>query len=125
MKKRLMTVVFTLVLVMIVAFCISGTAVSQEKGKSRVDAKYYRQMEQAYVKEIRNYLGEQGYKNSGVTMTYVLKKGKDREYTVTIHHQKISALNHTEKQSLKYACGEIDFPVEDCLIFHEFLETDL
>ena len=125
MKKNITTVIFTLVLVVIAAFFISGTAVSQEKGKSRVDAAHYRQIEQAYVKEVRNFLGEQGYKNSGVTMTYKLTKDENRTYTVTIHHKKISALDETEKKRLKYACGEIDFPVEDCLIYHEFLETDL
>ena len=125
MKKNIGVVIFTLVLVIISAFCISGTVISQEKGKNRVDEKYYHGMEQAYVREIRSFLGEQGYKNSGVTMTYVLTEDEYREYKITIHHKKISALDEAEKQRLKYACGEIDFPVEDCLIFHEFLETEL
>ena len=125
MKKSMAAVIFTLVLIILGAFCISGTVISQEKGRSRVEEKYYHECEQAYVREIRNFLGEQGYKNSGVTMTYVISENESRKYKVTIHHKKISALDEAEKQRLRHACTEIDFPVEDCLIFHEFLETEI
>lgn len=125
MKKNILTIAGTVILVFISVLCISGTVISQEKGKSKVEEKYYYQAQQDYVKTVRNFLNEQGYKNSGVTMTYVLTKEGDREYTVTIHHKRISALSEGEKKRLKAACGKLVFPVEDCLIFHEFLETDL
>lgn len=125
MKKNLLTIIFTVILVFISAFCISGTVNSQERGKSRVEDKYYHRAEQAYVNEVRAFLNEQGYKNSGVTMTYILTEGGNREYTVTIHHKKISALDKSGKQRLTKACGEIAFPIENCSFFHEFLEADL
>lgn len=125
MKKNMAVIIFTLALILISAFCISGTVISQEKGRSQVDEKYHRQIEQAYVKEVRSFLDEQGYKNSGVTLTYILSEDEGRTYTVTIHHKKISALDEIGKLQLKRECGEIDFPVENCLIYHEFLETDL
>lgn len=125
MKKNILTIIGTVILVFISVLCISGTVISQEKGKSKVEERYYYQAQQDYVKAVRRFLGEQGYKNSGVTMTYVLTENGSREYTVTIHHKKISALSDGEKNVLKAACTSLVFPVEDCLIFHEFLETDL
>lgn len=125
MKKNILTIAGTVILVLISVLCISGTVISQEKGKSKVDEIFYYQAQQDYVKKVRHFLSEQGYKNSGVTMTYVLTDEGSREYTVTIHHKKISALDEGEKVQLKAACRQLAFPVEDCLIFHEFLETDL
>ncbi|MBQ8596502.1 MAG: hypothetical protein IJ409_10545 [Lachnospiraceae bacterium] len=125
MKKNMLTIILTVILVFISAFCISGTVISQERGKSKVEEKYYRQAEQAYVKEVRSFLNEQGYKNSGVTMTYILAEDGSREYTVTIHHKKINALDESGKYRLMEACRQIVFPVEDCSFFHEFLEADL
>jgi hypothetical protein len=125
MKKKIMTVGITFILVIISALCISGTVISQEKGKSRVKEQYYRQIEQEYIKEMRAFLTECGYKNSGVTMTYILAENGSRQYTVTIHHKKISALDEVHKQQLKQECKSVIFPVEDCSFFHEFLEADL
>lgn len=125
MQKKIWTVVITAILVLISGLCISGTVISQEKGRSKVEEKYYRQIEQEYVKEMRAFLAESGYKNSGVTMTYVLTEDGNRRYTVTIHHKKISALDEMCKQQLKEACKKVDFPVENCVFYHEFLVTDL
>ncbi len=125
MKKRIWTVAVTFMLVVVSALCISGTVISQEKGKSRVEEQYYHQVEQEYVKAMRTFLAEAGYKNSGVTMTYVLLENGSREYTITIHHKKISALDELQKQQLKQECKKVDYPVEDCIFYHEFLEADL
>lgn len=125
MKKKIWTVAVTFILVIISALCISGTVISQEKGKSRVEENYYHQIEREYVKAMRTYLADAGYKNSGVTMTYVLAEDGSRQYTVTIHHKKITALGEQQKQQLKQNCQKVDYPVEDCIFYHEFLEADL
>lgn len=124
-KNRILGAVFTLLLLFACMFCISGTVISQEKGKSKVEKKYYHQIEQAYVKEIRAFLNDRGYKDSGVTMTYILKEDGSRDYTVMIHHKRIEKLGEKEKKDLLDECRQIEFPVEDCGFCHTFLETDL
>lgn len=124
-RKNLFGGIFTLLLLLLCIFCISGTVISQEKGKSKVEEKYYHQMEQAYVKEIRAFLNERGYKNSGVSMTYILEEDGSRDYTVTIHHKRIEKLGEEGREKLLEECRQIEFPAEDCGFCHKFLETDL
>lgn len=125
MKEFTITTIITVLLVLIIAFCISGTVIGQNKGDARAEEQYYQAAEQAYIKEIRNLLEEKGYSNSGVTMNRVIEEDGTREYTVTIHHRRISCLSDEQKNALVTECQSIDFSVENCSIFHEFLETDL
>ena len=82
-------------------------------------------VEELYIlcKDVVEYLEGQGYKNSGVTMDRVTEGGRSVEYTVTIHHRKISALESAERTELALECGKIAFPVEGCSLRHTFLET--
>lgn len=125
MKEFTITTIITVLLVLIIAFCISGTVIGQNKGDARAEEQYYQAAELAYIKEIRNLLEEKGYSNSGVTMNRVIEEDGTREYTVTIHHRRISCLSDEQKNALVTECQSIDFSVENCSIFHEFLETDL
>ena len=64
--KRVIITVSALALIGITAFCISGTVHSSEKVERREREKYYREIEAEYVKEVRFFLNEEGYSNSGV-----------------------------------------------------------
>ena len=64
--KRVIITVSALALIGITAFCISGTVHSSEKVERREREKYYREIEAEYVKEVRVFLNEEGYSNSGV-----------------------------------------------------------
>lgn len=123
-KNISFTIVISAVFVLVTAFCISGTVISQSKHADRIEARYYREMEQNYVKEVRSLLAEQGYVNSGVTMTGVIYEDGQRDYTVILHHKGFNKLNITEKQALLKECEKIVFPVETCKFFHEFMEED-
>ena len=124
-KQISMTIIFTAILVLTIALCISATAISQAKNNHRAQTEYYRDMEQEYVGELRSFLGENGYRNSGVTMTEVVETDGSRNYTVTIHHQKIKNLSAQEKEALLTSCKELEFMDGACSISHKFLETDL
>ncbi len=124
-KQISMTIIFTVILVLTIALCISATAISQAKNDHRAETEYYRDMEQEYVRELRSFLGENGYHNSGVTMTEVVETDGSRNYTVTIHHQKIKNLSMQEKEALLASCRELEFVGGICSISHKFLETDL
>lgn len=113
-KSMPLTLIISIVLIMIIAFCITETVISQSNYTDKVREKYYREMENTYVKEIRELLTEEGYENSGITMTRVTDENGCRTYTVTIHHDRINMLSKTEKDELIAECTEIDFPDKEC-----------
>lgn len=125
LRKLTITTILTIILILIMAFCITGTAFCQNKGAGQAKEQYYRAMEREYVQEIRSLLEEKGYCNSGVTMNRVIDEDGARQYTVTIHHRRITKLSPGQQEELIEECGRIAFPVEDCNFCHEFLETDL
>ena len=80
---------------------ITGTVHSSEKVERRGREKYYREIEAEYVKEVRVFLNEEGYSNSGVTMTKVIDEEENRSYTMTIHHRGIGNLQQEEQEQLQ------------------------
>lgn len=99
MKKRFWLI--TVLLVTIIAFSTTGTVMGMEKGKVKVDEKYYRQIEKEYVKQVRVFLKDAGYDNCGVALTKVFYEDGTREYTLNIHHKRIGKLTVAEKEQLK------------------------
>lgn len=124
-KQQIRMTVVMMILVLTAVFGVSGTVLSQQKGMSKEKQSYYRAMEQEYVRELRDFLKEQGYQDSGVTMNRIIDEDERVEYVVTIHHRRILELDEQEKEHLLMVCGEIEFPVRDCGFSHKFLETDL
>lgn len=104
MKKRF--VLITVLLILVTVFCTTGTVMGMEKDATRVDEKYYKQMEKEYVKQVRNYLQEEGYENSGVTLTKVLFEDGSREYTLNVHHKRIDKLPESERNALRDTLAE-------------------
>lgn len=119
------TMLVSLLLLFVIIFCISGTVVSQSKNGSKVEAKYYRELEQTYVAEVRSFFEERGYEHCGITMTRVIEEDGGRDYTVVVHHKKLERLSEGEKEKILEECGEIEFPVRECSFSHIFLEEDL
>ena len=99
--RRVIITVSALALIGITVFCISGTVHSSEKVERREREKYYREIEAEYVKEVRFFLNEEGYSNSGVTMTKVIDEEENRSYTMTIHHRGIGNLQQEEQEQLQ------------------------
>ncbi len=119
--KRVIMAVSALVLIGITAFCISGTVHSSEKVERREREKYYRAIEAEYVKEVRFFLNEEGYSNSGVTMTKVIDEEENRSYTVTIHHRGIGNLQQEEQEQLQEELSQIKGEGMDGVITYIFL----
>lgn len=99
MKKGF--VMITVLLILVTVFCTTGTVMGMEKGKADVDEKYYRQAEKEYVKEVRSFLKEAGYENSGVTLTKLIYADGTREYTLSVHHKRIGKLSLSEQDALR------------------------
>lgn len=126
MKKEMTKlIIVTILLVLVIAGSISGTVLSQAKGKPSVDNKHYQQLEREYLASVKGILTDEGFRNSGVTITKIIEEDGSRQYQVLIHHGKLDRLSEQEKETLTLQLAQIDFPVEDCSFFHEFLENDL
>lgn len=121
MRKHRGFILLTLALIAVTAFCITGTVKSQSSENVQIDKKYYEQLEKEYVREIRTYLTEEGYENSGVMLTYISTGGNGRKYTVTIHNEKINGLSQGEKTELKNKILGMAFEIPGCTFFQEFL----
>ncbi len=116
-----LTILLSAVLVLIIAFCITETVISQSNEARCIEEKYYDEMEDAYLAELKQLLTDKGYRNSGVTMTRVTDEVGARSYTVNIHHKLISKLSLEEKELLAERLGEITFADASCSFYHNFL----
>ena len=119
--KRAIMAISALVLIGITTLCISGTVHSSEKVERREREKYYRELEAEYVKNVRFFLNEEGYSNSGVTMTKVIDEEENRSYTVAIHHRGIENLQQEEQEQLQAELSQIKGEGMDGIITYIFL----
>lgn len=114
----------TVFLVLVSAFCITGTVMSRSNPGEQELESYFRAKEQQLLRDTRAYLGENGYSNSGVTITRVVDENGAREYTITVHHGKIDKMDEKSKENLKEELSTLVFAEENCTFYHEFLVTD-
>lgn len=90
----------TIILVIVTAFCCVGTVMSRTDF-SRVELeKLYQEWEKLLTDDIREYLGQQGYENSGVMLTRMVDENGDRQYTFSIHHKEIMELGEEGRKKL-------------------------
>lgn len=121
--RMVLMVLTTVLLVLISAFAVSGTVLSQSYNSTREQKEYYKALEHEYIDSMRDFLEDQGYVNSGITMNRIIEEDGSMVYTVTIHHRRILALEPAQRNELALNCGEIKFPIEDCSLCYTFLET--
>ncbi|MBQ7776618.1 MAG: hypothetical protein IJ379_11930 [Lachnospiraceae bacterium] len=112
--KDAVFVLITVLLVLGLALFVSETVMSQTEGNISVDEKHIRMLEQEYVGEIRDYLEEQGFANSGVTLTKVSEADGTTNYKVLLHHKGIDKLSQNEHMELFAAVEALAFQVAGC-----------
>lgn len=105
---------FTIILILGISFFVCGTVVSQAEGGVTVDEQYYQVLEKEYVKEIREYLAEQGYENSGVNLTMMIDEEGNRRYSVEVYHKGICKLPEAEQVELFAVVEAMAFDVVGC-----------
>lgn len=120
MKKNVKFLVGTVLLIVLLALGIKGTVTSREYGQDKVDKAVLRQLEQTYVSDVKTLLTNSGYENSGVMLNYV-KDGDTMYYTITVHHDAITALTDAEKSILKAQILALAFELPECFFQQEFL----
>ena len=119
-KRRINRLVYiwsSLIGIMIIVFCIKGTAYSMEKssGIDKAMDSYYHQMEGEYVENIRAILDEYGYQNAGVMLTKIINVEGKREYVLNIHHRRFGK-DIMRDNKLTSAIEKMGSPVADSSI---------
>ncbi len=107
----------TIILVIVTAFCCAGTVMSRTDFSAQELEHYDREREQKLVEDVREYLRQQGYGNSGVMLTRVMDADGSREYTLSIHHSRITALDQEERERLAEELQELAFTDQSCSFF--------
>lgn len=110
---------------MLIIFMLTITVRSQSKIEIAQMERYYRELEAEMVQEVRQMLNEKGYDNSGISLTRVVNEDGSREYTLTIHHKKITQLSEAGRADLKLELETCNFEAQNCSFNQEFLVMDL
>lgn len=90
----------TVLLVLIILFCVKGTVVSRGNGRHDRQNKYYAVLEQEYLDEVHRLLREEGFSNCGINLRWVADEKGSREYTVILHHRRLERMSGQEQSDL-------------------------
>ncbi len=112
----------TAVLILIIVLCIGATVKSESRDETR--RMENRAQEQQLMSDMRQYLNENGYRNSGVTLTYAVEEDGSPDYTFTIHHKKINGMSETEREALSTELAQACNADGDYSVSYEYLLTD-
>lgn len=122
-SKNIGFMMTVLALVMVAAFCWTGVAMSRIHVNAQELEAYYQEMEREMVEDARLLLSERGFANSGVMLTRVIDEDGSRQYTLTVHHGRISKMCEEDRQLLMEELEQITFEDENCIFFHKFFEN--
>ena len=107
--KSIVLIVVALVIAVVTFITTSITVTSCKKGAASDNAAYYHQLEQAYVKEARKVMNEQGYFDAGITMTRRMNETGERIYTVKVHHNRLNNASFEKTNELMELLSNIPF----------------
>ena len=114
--------VVTFSLILIIVLCAGGTVRSESRDEAqRIEN---RVQEQQLLTDVRQYLKNNGYTNSGVTLTYVTDADGSPEYTFTIHHKRINDMSEEERAALSEELMQACNASGSYSISYEYLLTD-
>lgn len=111
--------ILTILLVLVIIFCVKGTVMSKENDERAKQNQYYAALEQDYLERARQLLDEKGYSNCGINLTRVTYEDGRREYTVLIHHRRLERLSDEEKLELENLLSKIEFHNGACSFCYE------
>lgn len=114
MKKAGIFTAVTVMLILVSAFCITGTVMSHNNKDLEIQEKYYSLAEQQYVDAVRQYMAAQGFRNSGVMLTRVVDTDGTRTYTLTVCHKRLAGLTEVQKENIEEALTKMEFDIPGC-----------
>lgn len=119
--RNLLFCAVTAFLVAVTALCVTVTAVGQSHIEDKEMEEFYRAKEKETVEQVRTYLNGNGFQNSGIALTRVVDGEGNREYTLTIHHDRIDAMDEEARDALRDALSVFGFTSDRCSFRQEFL----
>lgn len=120
MKKMCMMTGVVLVLLVLVALCFKITATARVRFERQELLNYCREQEKRLVGEVRDYLSDQGYRDSGVTLTRTCYEDGSMQYRLKVHHGRIDAMEESEREALLAELSAFTFPMDRCTFVQEF-----
>lgn len=124
-KQRISNIAFyvtTIILTVIILLCAGGTVRSENRNEARrIEIEI---QEQQLLTQMRQYLNENGYRNSGVTLTYVMDDNGICEYTFRIHHRRMNQMSEEELEAFSAELLQCFSSSSDSIITCEYLLTD-
>lgn len=106
--------VLTVLLVLIIFFCVKGTVMSREGNEYGRKNHYYAALEQEYLERTRQLLEAEGLRDCGINIRWVDDGSGNREYTVLLHHRKLDRMSEQEKSALGNMLSRIEFRDVSC-----------
>ena len=94
--------------------------VNGRNNDTRFAEEYYAGSEKEYLTQIREYLNENGFKDSGVMLNHTVYEDGSREYDIFIHHYKTEGLSEAERKSIIKDLQEKAFPAENARFVFQF-----
>ncbi len=114
--------VTTMMLILVIVLCVGQTVKSESRGETQQFEN--RVQEQQLLTQMRQYLDENGYRNSGVTLTYVTDQDGACDYTFTIHHKKIDEMSEEEREGFTLELQQACRIAGEGTVSYEYLFTD-
>lgn len=111
--------VMTVLLLLVIVFCIRGTVTNRESDERGRKNRYYAVLEQEYRDRTRQLLEEQGLKDCGINIRWVADVDGSREYTIVLHHRKLNRMTEEEKSALADMLAEMEFEGEACSFLYK------
>lgn len=106
--------ILTVILVLIIVFCVKATVMSRESTAGSKNNKYYAVLEEEYLNRARQLLEEEGLRNCGVDLRWVADVNGTREYTMILHHRKLERMSTQEMAELTDRLTETEFRDDVC-----------
>lgn len=111
--------ILTVLLLLVIIFCVKGTVLSKENSERAKQNHYYAALEEEYLTRTQELLEEEGYRNCGVNMRRVTYEDGSREYTVLLHHRKLDHMSAEEKRALENLLSQREFQDKTCMFRYE------
>lgn len=104
----------TVLLVLIILFCVKGTVMSRDHGGHERQNNYYTALEKEYLEKTRRLLNEEGLSNCGINLRWVADDESTREYTMILHHHRLEHMSEQERSDLTNRLTEVEFQDAAC-----------
>ena len=106
--------ILTVILVLIIVFCIKATVMSRENTTGSKNNRYYAVLEEEYLNRVRQLLEEEGFCNCGINLRWIADVDGTREYTMILHHRYLERMSAREMAELTDRLTEAEFRDDVC-----------